>query len=122
MHGCSRRLQLLAGELVCFGSDKKETLGLRDAVLKVAGLHSTFHLFVTVIVSQVDFFFPPSNLPVRAREAFRSRYLRALAAPYLCKWAKLPVVCRLSLIQTPKLMLNSLTVHSNLLLRRLSQD
>lgn len=69
----------------CFGSDKKETLGLRDAVLKVAGLHSTFHLFVTVIVSQVDFFPPPSNLPVRAREAFRSRYLRALAAPYLCK-------------------------------------
>lgn len=43
--------QSLAGQLVSFGSDKKGTLGLRDAVLKVAGLHSIFHLVVTVIVS-----------------------------------------------------------------------
>lgn len=57
-HGCSRQLQLLEGEFVSFGSDKKEKLGLREAVLKVAGLHSIFHLFVTVIVSQVDFFSP----------------------------------------------------------------
>lgn len=57
-HGCSRQLQSLEGEFVSFGSDKKEKLGLREAVLKVAGLHSIFHLFVTVIVSQVDFFSP----------------------------------------------------------------
>lgn len=74
MHGRSRQLQPLAGEL-SFGPDKIETLW--GAVLKVAGLRFTFHQFDCYCESGGLFF--PSSL-FRGDRAFRLRYLHALAA------------------------------------------